>query len=71
MTDDIGRDPKDIPAGDIETCVKFACPPHLSQVQIGGRGAITITLPTKRPCLWFRLWQRIFLGFVWIDLQKK
>jgi len=31
---------------------------------------LTFHLCHKKPCLWFRLWQRVFLGFIWEDSNE-
>ncbi len=43
-------------------------PKNRSRLDIS-RGMIVIESTRKKPCWWFRIWYRMFLGWTWEDVE--
>lgn len=49
---------------------KIGClPPNRSRLIIGGEIGVVFQLPIKRPNWWWRLWQWLFCGFKWENIE--
>lgn len=46
--------------------------PYRSRLWVApGPGGFSVMFMNDRPKWWYRLWQRLFLGFVWEDISEQ
>jgi hypothetical protein len=51
---------------------KFYQQPYRSRMWVApGPGGFCMMFLTERPNWWYRLWQRLFFGFIWEDISEQ